>query len=209
MATRAPERDRADETRRRILDEAARVFAERGYHGASISDVLEATGLTKGALYFHFPSKEALALAAFADVQERWVSSVLAATDRRSSAMDQLRAMLEAAIAFAETQPAAGCTNRLATELSQDSFLRPRLAPFITRWEEMIEMLVRQGQQEGNLRSDVDPRSAARLAVAAFVGSEHTSWVTSGGEDLRDRAGDVLRLHLDSLAKRTEDGRHR
>ncbi|MET7355669.1 helix-turn-helix domain-containing protein, partial [Streptomyces mirabilis] len=53
--------ERAVRTRRLILDAAASVFDERGYEAATIGEVLARAGVTKGALYFHFPSKRALA----------------------------------------------------------------------------------------------------------------------------------------------------
>src|ERR1700693_37680 len=71
--------DRGVETRRRILDTAARVFAEHGYLGTSLNELIRATGLAKGGFYFHFASKEALALACLHDRQEQWIGKVMAA----------------------------------------------------------------------------------------------------------------------------------
>src|SRR5262249_39937193 len=58
-----PRQDRAERTRNAILEAAAVVFDERGFNGASLSDILAKAGVTKGALYFHFSSKEELARA--------------------------------------------------------------------------------------------------------------------------------------------------
>ena len=88
--------DRGGETRRRILEVAAEAFADRGYAGTSLSDVLKASGVTKGGFYFHFPSKEALALAALRHKQEQWAGAVMAAVLQRPRAIDQLDAMVEA-----------------------------------------------------------------------------------------------------------------
>ena len=71
--------DRGSETRRRILEVAAEAFADRGYAGTSVNDVLKASGVTKGGFYFHFPSKEALALATLRHKQEQWAGMVMAA----------------------------------------------------------------------------------------------------------------------------------
>jgi TetR/AcrR family transcriptional regulator, transcriptional repressor for nem operon len=54
--------DRGTETRRRILEVAAEAFSDRGYAGTSLSDVLKASGVTKGGFYFHFPSKSLVSL---------------------------------------------------------------------------------------------------------------------------------------------------
>ena len=71
--------DRGTETRRRILEVAAQAFADRGYAGTSLNDVLKASGVTKGGFYFHFPSKEALALATLRHKQDQWAGVVMAA----------------------------------------------------------------------------------------------------------------------------------
>src|SRR5438067_12903978 len=79
--------DRGLETRRRILDTAAHVFAERGYLGTSLNELIKETGLAKGGFYFHFPSKEALALACLQDRQEQWIGKVMAAAMQHERAI--------------------------------------------------------------------------------------------------------------------------
>ena len=58
--------DKAQRSRQAILDAAGRLFAERGYSGASVHAIVESAGVTKGGLYFHFTSKRELALAVIA-----------------------------------------------------------------------------------------------------------------------------------------------
>ena len=79
MAPRAP-----DQTRQRILDAAADIFAAKGYHEAAVDDIVRASATSKGAVYFHFPSKEQLFLAlidAMADRLLRAVDKAIAAAD--------------------------------------------------------------------------------------------------------------------------------
>lgn len=73
-----PIQERAQRTRRRVLVAAAGVFAQRGFARASMAEILDAAGVTKGALYFHFPGKEALAKAV---VQEQFQNPGFAALD--------------------------------------------------------------------------------------------------------------------------------
>lgn len=185
-ASRATER--GGETRRHILEVAARLFAGKGYAGASFSDLIEASGLTKGAFYFHFPSKEALALAAFAHEQERWVEAVRGGADPDAPAVEQLAGMLRAACDFHQAEPSARCVGRLCLELGEDAALRPRLTPFLAVWEELVAAFLRKGQKEGDVRRDVDVEAVARLSVAAWIGMNELSWLMSGGRDLRRRA---------------------
>lgn len=73
MATPTTRDQRKAQTRARLLDAAARVFAAKGYRGAAVDDVAELAGLTKGAVYAHFRTKEALYLAL---VRERGLASL-------------------------------------------------------------------------------------------------------------------------------------
>src|SRR6266508_4828592 len=90
--------DRGEATRRQILEAAGRAFADKGIAGASLNDIIKAAGVTKGGFYFHFPSKEALALAVLRYKQEQWAGRVLAATMKHTNATDQMTAMVEALI---------------------------------------------------------------------------------------------------------------
>jgi TetR/AcrR family transcriptional repressor of nem operon len=196
--------DRGDQTRRHILDVASVLFAEKGYAGASFTDLVRASGLTKGAFYFHFPSKEALALAAFADQQERWVEVVSRVAEPSMKAVDQLAAMLKAACDFCETEVSARCVSRLCFELGEDPRLRPTLTPYLSVWEELIASIVRRGQDEGDIRADVDAGAVARVSVAAWIGVNDVARVVSDGADLRDRAEEFLQILM--LGVRTVSG---
>ena len=181
--------DRGGETRRRILEVAAEAFAERGYAGTSVSDVLKASGVTKGGFYFHFPSKEALALAALRQKQERWTGLVMAAVMREARAVDQLRAMVEALCDLHEQDPACRAISRLSAELGDEHpELRPQLGAQLTAWMDMVAAVIRRGQDQGDIRPDVEPEIAAEVAVESFIGLETVSEALTGRADLRRRA---------------------
>ena len=170
--------DRGTETRRRILEVAAEAFADRGYAGTSLSDVLKASGVTKGGFYFHFPSKEALALAALRHKQEQWAGLVMAAVMRHPRAVDQLQAMVEALCDLHEQDRSCRAISRLCTELGTQ----------LTTWMDLVAALLRRGQDEGDIRPDVEPEIAAEVAVESFIGLETVAEVLTGRADLRRRA---------------------
>jgi AcrR family transcriptional regulator len=93
------ELDKAVETRQRILDAAVRVFAAKGYHEARVDDIVDASGTSKGAVYFHFPSKQEIFLALidkFAGLLERNLSEAIAAEEHGVAQVEAaLRACLE------------------------------------------------------------------------------------------------------------------
>ena len=196
--------DRGGETRRRILEVAAEAFADRGYAGTSLSDVLKASGVTKGGFYFHFPSKEALALAALRHKQEQWAGLVMAAVLRHSRAVDQLEAMVEALCDLHEQDRSCRAISRLCTELGDEHpELRPQLGTQLTTWMDMVAGIIRKGQDEGDLRPEVEPATAAEIAVESFIGLETVAEVLTGRADLRRRANDFLDLWLSAIRRAT------
>jgi AcrR family transcriptional regulator len=75
MAERVSRAEQQAQTRRRLLDEGRRVFAERGFNAATVEEITEAAGITRGALYKHFDGKEGLFLALAAEIGERQLAS--------------------------------------------------------------------------------------------------------------------------------------
>ena len=196
--------DRGTETRRRLLEVAAQAFADRGYVGTSLNDLIKASGVTKGGFYFHFPSKEALALATLRHKQEQWAGVVMAAVLRRPRAVEQLDAMVEALCDLHEHDRACRAVSRLCTELGDEHpELRPQLRTQLTTWMDMVAAVIRKGQDEGDIRPDVDPVVAAEIAVESFIGVETVSETLTGRADLRRRASDFRDFWLTAIRQAT------
>jgi AcrR family transcriptional regulator len=194
--------DRGGETRRRILEVAAQAFADRGYAGTSLSEVLKASRVTKGGFYFHFPSKEALALATLRHKQEQWAGAVMTAVMRHPGAVEQLHAMVEALCDLNEQDRACRAINRLCTELGDEHpELRPQLSTQLTTWMDMVATIIRNGQDEGDIRPEVDPAMAAEVAVESFIGVETVSETLTGRADLRRRARDFRDLWFAAICR--------
>lgn len=199
-----PATERGEVTRRHILEIAAVAFAERGYAGTSLNEVIKGSGVTKGGFYFHFPSKESLALEVLRYKQEQWAGRVMSATMRHPRALDQLHAMSEALIDLNETDPSAKSIARICLELGQDPELAPRLTPQFTTWMNLTASILARAQQEGDVRDDLDPMVAAEAAVACFLGLETISQLLTRGADLRERTTRVTTFLLATLAPRKD-----
>jgi AcrR family transcriptional regulator len=180
------------------MEAAARAFAEKGYAGASLNDVINAAGITKGAFYFHFPSKEALALSVLRYKQEQWAGRVLAATMKHQGSMDQMTAMVEALIDLHQNDRASRAISRICWELSEDPELIPQLSPQFDVWVEMTASLFARAQQEGLIREDLDPHAMGEAAVATFVGLEVMSKVE--GRELGPRVRRYVDLYRQAFA---------
>lgn len=148
--------------REQILDTAARLFADRGYHGVSVNDIGEACGISGPALYKHFSGKEDLLAQSLTAISER----LLAEGRRRQSAAPNDRAALDALIAwhveFALTHPALIVIQDREwsnlPEPAQQTVRRLQLQ-YIDIWVEALRAL----------RPELD-RPAARAAVQAIFG---------------------------------------
>jgi AcrR family transcriptional regulator len=200
MATTVPVTGRGVGTRRCILDEAALAFARSGYAGTSLNDVIAATGLTKGAFYFHFPSKEALAIEVFRSKQQEWAAKAVEAAGREERALDKLLAMTRATCDVHETDPAARVVPRLCWDLGEDPTLAPQMTPFLTNWFDIVEDVLRSAQREGDVRTDIDVRSVAEVAVASFIGINDVSHLLNANMDLREKAEQLMDLILQAIA---------
>src|SRR5690349_22714085 len=94
-------------TRAFILQSAAEAFAERGYTDTTLAELIARSGLTKGAFYFHFASKEQLALAVLEEKQRQWLEFVRLRAFDKPRAIDQLRALGPALIRLHRQDPGA------------------------------------------------------------------------------------------------------
>jgi AcrR family transcriptional regulator len=198
--------EKGDLTRRHILDTAAAAFARSGYAGTSLNDLIKAAGITKGGFYFHFPSKEALALAVVRDKQETWLRDVSAAALPHTRAVDQLVAVADALCDLYDRDPAFGSMSKLCREMGMDRAPSGDSTPvgqvstqIFTTWFRFTAALIERGQAEGDLRTDVDPMAAAETAVASFLGIKDMADLMSGGADLRRRMQHFTDLFMTAL----------
>lgn len=189
--------DRGETTRRHILGVAAHAFAEHGYNGVSLNDIVRDTGLTKGAFYFHFPSKEALALEVFGTKQEEWQAAIIEDMLAHPRAIDRLNAILDCGCEMYEVDASARVVGRLCVELSRDRKLAPRLTGYLKAWFDMVAELIKTAQEEGDVRTDLDPRTTAETIVSAFIGVEQVSDALTELGDFRAR---IEHLHTFVMA---------
>ena len=164
---RDPER-----TRERLLQAASREIYRSGFQSASLDTILAAAGVTKGALYYHFDSKEALGYAVVEeiiapDVRGKWVRPLQSGKDP----IDALIGIVQR-ISVRPEDVRGGCQlNNLAQEMSPlDAGFRKRLATIFDAWREAVASVLREGQTHGSVRRDVEPADAAGLLIAMVEG---------------------------------------
>ncbi|MFD8467767.1 MULTISPECIES: ScbR family autoregulator-binding transcription factor [Streptomyces] len=183
--------DRAIRTRRAILMAAAETFEKHGYQAATITEILKIAGVTKGALYFHFPSKEELAL------------GVIEAQDPPPPTPDQplkLQELVDMGMLFSHRLHTSLLT-RAGVRLSMDQQAQglDRTGPFL-RWQQTTHDLLAQAKQNGELLPHVNPTETADLYVAAFTGIQAVSQTLTNYRDLEQRYVTLQRHILPSIA---------
>lgn len=169
--------ERASRTRRIILEAAAETFEARGYAATSLQDIASRMAASKGALYFHFPSKEEVALAVINESYDLWPTAIARLRQQYSRA---IRILLELSwemtyIARESVMMRAGV--RLVLERNLIGPTVPRL--FID-WISAIDELLQDTRDQGDLLPNVDTESTASFIVASFAGYQHLTEVREG-----------------------------
>ncbi len=164
----------SEDNRRKLLEVAAEEILENGFQATSIGDILTKTGLSKGALYHHFPSKLALGYAVFEEVfipgcVERWEPS-LNDPDPISSISALLRSEITA---MTDESIRLGCpVNNLGQEMSPiDEGFRQRISGAINHWRSDLQAALARGQEAGTVNSEINTMQAATFFVASMEGS--------------------------------------
>ncbi|WP_432193581.1 ScbR family autoregulator-binding transcription factor [Streptomyces sp. bgisy027] len=176
--------ERAEVTREAILDGAAKAFDAAGFGITSLTDISQHAGVTKGALYFHFRSKEALAKELMSDQFD--VASVLENAERPGvqTAIDITHRMAH----DLRTSIRVRAGIRLVIELGSFTDPNPTL---YNKWIETIRDCLAPAQGRGDVKPEVNITDAAVYIVGSFAGVQITSQVRSGREDLHERVADM------------------
>ena len=164
---------KAEETRQSIIEKAAVIFNMNGYQRTSMSMLTKAMGLTKGAIYGHFPDKDALAVEAFRhsvrQVSERVRDQLLP----QEGPVAKLRAFARTFLDFYEDTVKTGGCPILNTAADADD-AHPRLHDEVSRvlsaWEERLVAMVETGKEYGEIRLDADGRLFATTFIALIEG---------------------------------------
>ena len=162
----------AERTRERLLQAASREIYRSGFQSASLDTILASAGVTKGALYYHFKSKEALGYAVVEEViapnlRGKWLHPL----QRGKDPIDTLIGIVQGESVRPEDVRGGCPLNNLAQEMSPlDEGFRKRLAIVFHAWQEGVATALREGQVRGRVRRDAEPAEAAGLLVAMVEG---------------------------------------
>ena len=161
-----------EHTRERLLQAAFREIYRSGFQGAGIDAILAATNVTKGALYYHFDSKDALGHAVVEEIiapslRDKWLRPLR----RGADPIDTLIGIVQATSVRPEDVRGGCPLHNLAQEMSPlDERFRKRLEKLFHQWQEGTATALLRGQSEGTVRRDLDARETASFLIAMYEG---------------------------------------
>jgi AcrR family transcriptional regulator len=163
---------KADSTRQQILRAAARQFARLPYHQVGLDDVLAEAELTKGAMYFHFRSKHALALAVIEDQATR---SSEAVADLQARKFSGLETLIDFSYQLAVRDISEDITRAALHLLESIGRIEGLQAKLQGEWIDTVALTVRRGIVEGDVFTECEPQDVGRLLVSLYMGLRQTS----------------------------------
>ncbi|MFJ8885215.1 ScbR family autoregulator-binding transcription factor [Streptomyces sp. NPDC102402] len=181
---------RAIRTRGIILNAAAKAFATDGFPQVTVKDIADGAEMTKGAVYFHFPNKEALAVAVLEVFYGRMQDAINGALEHRDPS---------------STATFVAVLRRLARAFQEDVFIhagarlqieRPYIkaelpVPYVGTLEVLTDLLDKC-RKAGSLPEDTKPEAMARALGSAVFGAQHISWVLNNREDVVERVDEII-----------------
>ncbi len=203
MTKRDPKR-----TRKVLLEAAFWEIHRNGFHAARLDHIAERSGVTKGAVYHHFPNKSALGHAVLDEVIKPWIfDRWLAPLADTEDPIEGIQGVLRTAIGeMSEEMCCLGCPlNNLAQELSAvDEEFRVKIESIVTEWRETLAEAFSRGQRAGNVRTDVDPLATATFLIAAVEGMAGVAKATHSREVLIEMTAPAI-VFLESLRPQAEE----
>jgi AcrR family transcriptional regulator len=183
-------------TRDRILDAALDVFARKGYHRASVDDIVRVSSTSKGAVYHHFPNKEAVFLALVDDFAARLAAAVAAAVAARHGALGRVEGALVAALTtFAENERLARLI--LLEAVSLGSLYQAKRREVAGRFAALIRGYLDEAVADGSI-APLDTR-VATLAWLGVVNEIVVQWLHGEVADLAATIPSLTRFLLRSI----------
>ncbi len=188
MASRDPDR------RQKIIEASRRLFARYGYSGASISMIAAETGLTKAALYHHFPSKEAIYRASSTTGMDELLFAVTQAISVVSgTAEDRLRAYMHASVDRYEKHQDSWMSGSALFWSAASEEARAQILQVRDAYEDMLKQIIQDGIDEGLFRPDIEVRLSSKFLLSVL--NQLPKWYKSDG---KYSAVQIIDIYLDT-----------
>lgn len=191
---------KAERTRQFIIEKTAPIFNSRGYAGTSLNDIIDATGLTKGAIYGNFENKDEVAIAAF-DFNFANITNYIAVRIReRETAIGKLLVYPETHRQILKLPFLKGGCPVLNTSVDSDDthpLLKERAIAALSLWRSSIERIINKGIQTREIRKNTNATEFAAILISITEGAVMQAKVTGKPTELN--------ISMDFLEKMIRD----
>jgi AcrR family transcriptional regulator len=188
-----------------IINAARKIIIKRGSEHVTVRALAEAVGLTEGALYRHFKSKNDILSFLVDDIEETLLSDMNATIGENLSPLGLLNKILARQLSLVEQR--RGMSFQVIAEIVSlgDKKLNKKAFDTITRYEERIEELLLEGIRVGEIKEDIDSASAAMLFFSTIQGLVNIWALSNYSFNLQERYKPIWNLFYDSVAKRPQE----
>ncbi|HOB86387.1 MAG TPA: TetR/AcrR family transcriptional regulator [Bacillota bacterium] len=160
-----------------ILLAAIKIFARYGYHRTRVSDIAREAGVADGTVYIYFNSKEDILISLFQEMMEQFVQGLQTELDACGNAEEKLKKLIHYHLETLEKQPDQAKVTQL--ELRQiDQSINEGISRPLMDYFQMIEEVIKEGQDTGFFRPEINVRTARKVIFGA-IDEVVTSWVMS------------------------------
>lgn len=188
---------KAEKTRTYIIERTAPIFNAKGFAGTSMSDLEQATGLTKGSIYGNFKNKDEVAVEAFKYNLRQVTDAITQMIAARESYRDKLMVFPDFyRLQFGKGKYKFGCAiANTATEADDTHpLLRAKVNAGIQSWFKVLVHLIDEGKKKGEFKKNVDAARKARLIITSIEGGLLICKTTSDQDYLNTALDQVVRI---------------
>ena len=167
-----PTRKRSDSSEK-LLNSAIKLFVKKGYKGSSVAEITKFAGLTRGALYCHFETKEHLAKQIIKLFEDRYLNKVIAYVEQENgSPLEKFQRMMQFNIQFAgENSDLCVFMTVISAEIcGSHSRLESYIKSIYQRWNEFLTGILKEGKSKGEFKKEIDPEMMARVIIGVHDG---------------------------------------
>jgi TetR/AcrR family transcriptional regulator len=199
MQTRLPTEERQAE----IVAAALQLARETSPLSITSGDIAAAVGVSQGAVFKHFPTKEAIWVAATAWVHESLLAKLQEAAQAQTSAVRALEAVFRAHVDFALAHPGAPRIIFQELQQSTDSPVKQEVRALLQAYRLLLVNQLKQGMMSGELPTDLDPDAAATMLIGIVQGLVMQSMLTGKPAAIKAQAEAVFVIYLRGIRAAT------
>ncbi|AGB22443.1 transcriptional regulator [Mycobacterium sp. JS623] len=187
---------RSEVTRRKIITSAVELFNEIGYPATGLGDIIERAEMTKGALYYHFDSKESLATAIIEEGSARLAEAFRSISGSSAPALEGIIHGIFVVADLMMTDQIARSGTQLLRAFGEFNDVAART---YDGWTAEMTERTRQAMDEGDVRGELDARAVGETIVGSMLGTELLASATTAGADVLQRVARAWQVLLPAI----------